>query len=160
MATYMKIDGVKGSVTDEGQQGSIAVDGTTMVTHRKIIMRPGRTTNRETNYVNHEELELTKDVDLSSCDLKQAYYKNTVYPTVTIEMCRIVDGVITPAMTYVLSNAMISQYNEVSDGEGLPVETLRFNFTKIETHYLLKDNKNQPLPRKSIGFNLVDAKSC
>lgn len=96
-------------------------------------------TDRTTGRPNHADFSVTKDVDKATPSLLQGCNEAKVYKEVLITIGRNDSGAIVKLFTYKLEDAIISSIS-VGGGGGKPVESLTFNYSRIEwTYYAQKE---------------------
>ncbi len=157
MSIFMQIKGVKGNVTTKGYEGWIQLRSFDNGVKRNITSQVGRVTDREGAKPSFQEIEVTKNIDLSTPALYQDACEGTSIPVVEIHVCS-TGAELSPYAKYKLNNVVISRYNEVVLGEEHPFEIIGLNFTKIEKTYISRDSQNKPQSPVTFGYDLETAK--
>ena len=159
MPIYMNIDGVPGEVTAKGYQNWIEIDSLAFDVERNIRMRVGKTDSPEKTIPTFSKLELTKKVDKASPLLFEKLCKGRGIPEIKIELCY-TDQNLSAYSKYVLSEAIISQYSDMSYAEeGVNIEKLKLSFTKIEKTFIPRDSFNKTESPIISGYNLTKAET-
>lgn len=155
MAIYMKIDGMKGSVTTKGYEGWIEVYSFNNEITRNIQQhRLGQMNNRESSIPSFQDITVTKRPDQATPLLFSQACHGRAIPQIEIHICKTADQ-ITPYRQYVLHNVLLSHYSESAGSGGNPIERIKLSFTKIENSYTPYDaNHKAGSPIKS-GYDLA-----
>jgi type VI secretion system secreted protein Hcp len=95
------------------------------------VSNKDRTTGRPI----HQDFAVTKDVDQTSPSLLQACNEAKVYPEVLITVGRNDNGTILKLFTYKMEDCIISSISVSGGGGGKPIESITFNYAKIEWTY-------------------------
>lgn len=97
-------------------------------------------TDRTTGRPMHQDFAVTKDVDKASPSLLQGCNEAKVYAEVLITVGRNDSGKVVKLFTYKLEDAIISSISVSGGGGGKPVESITWNYAKIEwTYYAQKE---------------------
>lgn len=97
-------------------------------------------TDRTTGRPIHQDFSVTKDVDKATPSLLQGCNAANVYKSVEVLVGRNDDGNIIKFFSYVMSDVIISSMSVSGGGGGKPVETITWNYAKIEwTYYAQKE---------------------
>lgn len=80
------------------------------------------------------EMSFSKPSDLSTTELFKSCTQGTKIGPATLHIGRVENGVYMNFMTYIMTNAMISQMS-CSGGGGIPNDSFSINFTKIEANF-------------------------
>jgi type VI secretion system secreted protein Hcp len=135
---YLQIDGIKGESTEDKHKDWIEV-----LSFSHSIQQPTSATassagGATTGRVDHGDFTITKYIDLASPKLALFCCKGTHIKEITLELCRAGGATKVPYMEYRLSECIISSKRyggSPGKAEDLPVETVAFNYGKIEWHY-------------------------
>lgn len=138
MAIYMKMEGVRGDVTEAGHDGWIELNSFQWGVGRGIGSPKSSPSDRESSEASVSEIVVTKVCDESSTQLlRESLWgkgkKVEIHFTRTGD-----DKKQTPYIEYTLENVLISGFSTSSSGDR-PMETLSLNFTKFE--FLNLDSK-------------------
>lgn len=168
MPIYMHIPGVNGDVTSKNHNNWIEIKSVTFHTKRNLNTQPGRIADREGSRPSVSEIEITKIMDKTSPLLFSESVTGNAKSQVEIHMCTTNDT-ITPFQALTLSNVVVSGYTmhpttqdfvadkNTVDRSTYPTETIRLNFTKIETKFTPFDAKHKPQSPIPAGYDLETA---
>ena len=92
-------------------------------------------TDRTTGRPMHQDFTVTKDVDKATPSLLQGCNEGKVYKEILITVGRNDAGKILEIFTYKLEDAVISSISVGGGGGAKPVETITFNYARIEWTY-------------------------
>lgn len=82
---------------------------------------------------------VVKDLDAASVKLQKACAKGQVLPTVKVDLCTQVSGGLSPFLSYVFENAIITHYDLAdprSHEHVQPLESVSFTYTKATWTYV------------------------
>lgn len=139
---FLKIDGVEGESTDSNFKNQIEIisysHGLNQPTAATASSVGGGTTGR----CNHEDFSIVKELDKASPILAQKCCEGTHIPEVTLTLCR-AGGDKLPFMEYKMTNVIVATIRPsgTSQGEGIPLEEIGFNYGKIEWTYTQQKRK-------------------
>lgn len=159
MSTYLYIESIPGNVTTQSHAQWIQLNSIGFGINRHINTLPGQIYDRQLTQPSISEIELTKEVDISSALLFEHACTAKVLPTIKIDVCQ-TNQHGSPYMQYELSNIILSQYRLHHDPEGYqnrPKETIKLNYEKIEFRYTPYDQNNQPKNPLTTGYDLKNA---
>lgn len=132
---YVKIEGIPGESTAKGFEKQIEVmsyhHGVSQSTDISASSSGGATTGRTT----HADFQITKALDTASPVLLQRCSDGTHIPSLTLTLVRSGGDSKVPFMTYTLTNLVVSNVNYGGSKDGLPTESVSFNYGKIEWVY-------------------------
>jgi len=153
---YLKIDGVPGESTAEGFKEQIEVlsfsHGVTQPSSASASTSGGATAGR----CEHQDFTIVKELDKASPQLAMLCCKGTHIKEVTLTLVRAGGEKPVPFMEYKLSMVIISAYSPSGSKEGLPVESVSFNYGKIEWTYTQQKRADGSGGGKTNGsWNLV-----
>ena len=130
-AILLDIPDIKGQSTLKGFEDKIEVLSMSHGVAMQVTASPSAT-ERTSGRPNHQDLTVSKYVDLSTCPLIAACNAGTNLKTVTITVGRNDAGAILPYLVYTLENTIVSSSSVSSGGGDRPTETLTFNYSKIK----------------------------
>lgn len=150
MAVYMKcVEGVAtkasipaeivGNASQTDHKGWIPLDSVRLPTEREgVNTAPGNVTDRTTSQVDFRDVEITKPMDMASCDLMKWNIAGATYK-VLIDICK-EDGL--PVLQITLYDTLLTNYDQESDQDGKVEENLSLDYTKIKMNFVSykKDN--------------------
>src|SRR3954454_12840672 len=88
-------------------------------------------TERTSGKPNHQDLTVSKYVDLASCPLVAACNAATNLGEVVLTCARNDKGAVLPYLVYTLENVLVSSVSHSSGSGDKPTETVTLNYTKI-----------------------------
>lgn len=151
MAIYLQVEGIEGDVTAEGHEGWIECESLDWGVQRAIHTPTGRAEGRESAAPSVSEIAINKLVDKTSpilfadaCVGRERGVK--------IDFVRIGEAMQT-YLEYELSNSLVSAYSVSADGDR-PMESVSFNFTKIEMKYTPYDAAHRPQSPIVAGYDI------
>ncbi len=133
MAIYVNIPSIKGSATEKNHEGWLKVDSFQFGVGRAISSPVGGGTNREASQPSVSEITISKPMDNSSIELFG--WSVAKFDAKTVKIDLVSAGRDDPFTQYELTNAVISGYSVSGGAEGMPHETISFNFTKIQDKF-------------------------
>ncbi len=86
----------------------------------------------------HGDFTINKELDKASPLLAQQCSEGKHIPEVTLVLCRSTEGGQVQYMEYKLTETIISSVAVSGQSQGLPVETVAFNYGKIEWKYTIQ----------------------
>ncbi|MBL8733425.1 MAG: type VI secretion system tube protein Hcp [Planctomycetes bacterium] len=132
---FLKIDGVKGESTDSNHKDEIELmsysHGVSQPTSAVASTAGGGTSGR----CNHTDLTVTKFLDVSSPVLNGLCCIGKHIDSVVLTLRRADGDKSIPYMVYKLKDVVISSVSVGGSSDQVPVETLTFNYSKIEWEY-------------------------
>ena len=165
MAVYMKcVEGVStkasinaeivGNASQTDHKGWIPLNSVKLPTERDgVNTAPGNVTDRTTSQVDFKDVEITKAMDKASPDLMKWNISGATYE-VTIEICK-EDGQV--VLQVVLSDVLLTNYDQESDEEGKVEENLALDFTKITMEFVSYKKNNEEDRRDTVIYDLETA---
>jgi type VI secretion system secreted protein Hcp len=100
----------------------------------QVVGNPSNT-DRTSGRPNHQDMTITKYVDLATCPLLGACNAATNLKTVTLTVGRNDAGTVLPYLVYTMENTIISSVSHSGGSGDRIVETLTLNYTKIKWDY-------------------------
>lgn len=139
---FVKIEGIPGESDDEKHGDWIEVRSYNHRLTQPASAARGRGGEKAAERCDHGDFTVTKSVDQSSPKLALACCTGSPLKQVKIELCR-ATGQKQKYMQYVMEDVVISSFesNADPDDNDLPVETVSFNYSKIEWVYTQTDHK-------------------
>lgn len=139
---FLKIDGVPGESTDEKHKDWIEI-----LTYNNGVTQPGSGSSssggaRSAERCNHNDFVITKVLDKASPKLSLMCCNGTHIKEIKLELCR-ATGDKQKYMEYKLSDVIVSAVSASGSpgGDSLPMETVNFNYGKIDWVYTATDHK-------------------
>jgi len=148
-AMFIQITGIDGEATDVDHKDWIEV-----LSYSFGMADPGAgatgTTRRRGDVV-LEDIVVVKELDKSSPKLMEKCAKGEVIASLVIDVCRETGGSST-YYKYELENVMVTSFQSSgSTEEGVPVETVTFNFEEITVTYTETDSEGKS--KGNVEFN-------
>jgi type VI secretion system secreted protein Hcp len=138
-AIFLDIPDIKGQSTIKGFEDKIELLSASHGVAMQITSSPSNS-ERTSGKPNHQDLTVSKYVDLATCPMIAACNQGTNLKTITMTVGRNDAGAVLPYLVYTLENAIISSI-AVSAGSGdRPTETVTFNYTKITWDFTQQNN--------------------
>jgi type VI secretion system secreted protein Hcp len=132
---YLLIEGIPGESTAAGYEKQIEIlgfsHGVAQTTDISASSSGGATTGR----THHSDFSINKAVDLASPVLLQRCCDGTHIPKVVLTLVRSGGDNKVPFMTYTLTNLVVSNVSYSGSKDGLPLESVSFNYGKVEWVY-------------------------
>lgn len=143
MSIYLKYGAHKGSVTTKGFEGYSECQSFSWGVNRNMTTAAHGASNRETGQVAVNEIHLTKVMDAASTKLLHEAWGGKLNTKVHIKFTTMAEKGIAEYLTYELEGTGISGYHISGSGgggsEGLPMESISLNFTKITETFKVVD---------------------
>ena len=132
-AIFLEIDTIPGESTIEGGKAvgnkPIEVLSFSHGVSMQVLSDPSNS-ERTAGKPNHQDLTITKYLDLASCPLIDACNRGHNFKEIKLTVARNDDKALLPYLSYKLENAIISSVS-LSGGGDRPMETLTLNYSKI-----------------------------
>lgn len=132
---FLKIDGVKGESTDANHKDEIELlsysHGVSQPTSAVASTAGGGTGGR----CNHTDLSVSKMMDSATPILNQLCCTGKHIDSITMTLRRADGDKSIPYMVYKLTDIVISSVSVGGSSDSVPIETLTFNYAKIEWEY-------------------------
>ena len=154
MAIYMKYAGIDGASTTKGLEKWIVVDSFQYGVNRSMTSPSRAALSREASEVNISEIVVTKQMDKSSPKLWTEAAHGLLNSKVDLKFTTQVKNEVVTYCEINLEGCGISSYSTSAGGEGLPMESISINFTKIVWSFSPIDEKGSGTPEK-VGHNLA-----
>jgi type VI secretion system secreted protein Hcp len=149
---FLKIDGVKGESVDKTHKDEIVIESFSWGVANMGAGYAG-SAGRATGKSSPSDFSIVKKIDKASPDLFAACAsgKHTKEMLVTL---RKAGGTPLEYLTYKFSDVMVSSYQAGgSSGGDLPVESISFNYAKVEIKYTPQDSKGAGMSPVGTGFD-------
>ena len=134
---FLKIDGIPGESTDDKHKDWIEVLSYGAGIQQPASATASRSGGAPAERANFQDFSITKALDKASPKLALACADGTHIKQITLELCH-AGGDKVKYMEYKLTNCIISSYHDggsCGGAENLSVETVTFNYGKIEWTY-------------------------
>lgn len=132
---FLKIEGVKGESTDSNHKDEIELmsysHGVSQPVSAVASTAGGGTSGR----CNHTDLTVSKSLDVSTPVLNQLCCTGKHIDSVVLTLRRADGDKSIPYMVYKLKDVVISSISVGGSSDQVPMETLTFNYSKIEWEY-------------------------
>ena len=132
---FLKIDGIKGESTDSNHKDEFELlsfsHGVSQPAQAAASTAGGATTGR----CNHTDMSVTKMLDVGSPVLNQNCCTGKHINQITLTVRRADGDKSIPYMVYKLTDVVVSSVSIGGGADSVPVETVTFNYAKIEWEY-------------------------
>jgi len=161
MAIYLDYEGIKGNVTAKGYRGMISLKHFGFGMGRKISMKLGELTNRESAIPVFGTVDIEKIEDVSTSALFRLSVSGNNGKKATIHFVRTGGKELVEFMSYTLENCLISKYLIYdTDLNKQPHEKIQLSFTSILISQAIRGTSNSVKNTLRAGYDLVAAKKC
>jgi type VI secretion system secreted protein Hcp len=147
-STFLKLDGVKGEVTDKVHKEDIAISSFSIGATNAASHSSGG--GGGAGKVSFSSFTITKRIDKSSPLLFRAAATGQHYKEAVVLFAKVKRGKATDYLEYKMTNVLISSFQDGSSASGKPSEQISFNFAKIEEVFLGSNGK----PTQSVTINI------
>ena len=154
MAIYMKYASIEGASITKGLEKWIVVDSFQYGVNRSMTSPSRAALSREASEVNISEIVVTKQMDKSSPKLWTEAAHGLLNSKVDLKFTTQVKNEVVTYCEINLEGCGVSSYSTSAGGEGLPMESISINFTKIVWSFSPIDEKGSGTPEK-VGHNLA-----
>jgi len=153
--TFLKIEGITGSSTNTGHEGEIDVlSYKAGVVQRALTNLAGGGATSATS--DFKPLTIFKGIDLATPPLLVSCAFGQHFPTATLSIFKLSNGVLRPFFKIVLSDVVIASVNEDSDTTdqtGVLVETVSLSYSKIQWTFSYQNSQGN-FTDETIGFDV------
>jgi type VI secretion system secreted protein Hcp len=149
MSIYLKYGDHNGSVTTKGFEGYSECMSFSWGLARNISTAAHGASNREHGQVAVQDIHITKTMDAASTKLLGEAWGGNLKTKVLIKFTTMAEKGVTEFLTYELENTGVSSYQVSGSGgtgEGMPTESMSFNFTKITETFKVVDEGHVGAP--------------
>ena len=158
MAIYMKFvtkhAGIEGASTTKGLEKWIVVDSLRYGVNRPLTSRSRAALGREAGEVRISEIVVTKQMDKSSPKLWTEAAHGLLNSKVDFKFTTMVQNQVLTYCEIKLEGCGVSSHSTSAGSEGLPMESISVNFTKIVWSFSPIDEKGSGTPEK-VGHDLA-----
>lgn len=161
MPIYMQYETITGDVTENKHAGWVDIASFSLSVSRSINTPVGSTAKREVASPSVSEIQISKQMDISSYRwLEESLYGQKAVKC-TINFLRTgTDGNLEVYATYIFSNCLVSSYS-IGGGGGGSNESIAINYTKLEYSYVPREGENTSGGSKPrAAFDLTTAKKA
>lgn len=158
MAIYMKYPDIKGSSTVDQYKDLILLDSLSFVVQRNLADAHRKDKNREASEPTIGEIHVTKAMDVASAKLFIESVASDLKNDVEITFTTTTAKKTTEFLSYKLANVGLSQYSVSAGADGIPVEQLTLNFTKLEMKFTAHGPDISGSP-EAVGYDLLAMKT-
>jgi len=132
---YLKIDGVPGESTATGYENQIEIisfnHGIRQPTAAAASTAGGATTGR----CQHTDFTIVKEIDKASPILAQKCSDGSHISSIVLTLCRAGGTKTVPYMEIKMTECVVAHVQPSGSKEGLPIESVGFNYAKIDWTY-------------------------
>lgn len=154
MAIYMKYGSINGPITTEGYSKWIELDSFQFGVGRHIASAQRTEESREASEPTLSEITVTKTMDVSSPKLFVEGVASDLKNKVEIKFTTTKVKTVTDFLSYELSDVGLSNYSVSAGSEGIPVEALTLNFTKVQMKFTSMGPGVSGSP-ETVGYDLT-----
>lgn len=129
MQLYLRIDGVKGQVTEEKHKEWIALDSFSFGVSNPSTGDPSKTGKLRGGGATFSDISATKESDITTPEIMKIVAKGDPVKEIEFHLCED-SGEVTTVYEIKLTDAIISSYS-VGGGSTMPSESLTFTYSKI-----------------------------
>ena len=154
MAIYMKMDGIDGQVTTQGFDKWIELLSTSIGIHRHTTKVAGGG-SREGAHPEIQEIHVSKHFDKATPKILQDAVAGTFEKKVEIKWVTTTKDKVDTYFHVELKDTGISNYQQGSGPDSVPMETLTLNFAKITFSPSPLDVKGSPQKGDVVHYDLM-----
>jgi type VI secretion system secreted protein Hcp len=155
MAIYLKLDPIKGSVTDSKFKDQIEL--TSFSWSAGLGVGGARGGDRTTSEPHVSEIHATKQLDKSSELLFKNLLMGETLAKGTISFTAAIKGESVAYAVLELEDVIVAGYSQSADGSALPAESLTLNFAKFVSTFSGRDGKQVSKPVR-LTYDLAENK--
>ena len=138
---YLKIEGIPGESTAAGYEDQIEVVSFSHGVQQEVSITASSAGGATVGRSNHHDFSITKETDKATPVLLQRCCQGTHIPAVTLTLVRAGGEKKVPFMVYTMTNVLISSVS-YGASDSMPVETVTFNYGKIDWVYTQQKRKD------------------
>jgi len=154
MAVYMKVEDIAGDVSQKHHKEWIELVSVKLPTERPDVnTSPGNVTDRTTQAVDFQDVEIEKYMDKAS-PLLMAWNITGETRKVTIQLCKENGQTL---LELILFDVILTKYESNGDEEGKVTENIYLDYTKIQYKYIPYKKDNTPGDPMVITYDLETA---
>ena len=137
---FLEIKDIPGESTDEKHPAWIEILSFSSGVSQAVAGAASTGGARSSQRCDHSDFTVMKSLDKASPKLALAASNGTHIPSVILELCR-ATGEKTPFMKYTMTDVLVTSYQPSgSSGGDIPLESVSFNYAKIEWEYTETDH--------------------
>jgi len=145
--TFIKIAGIKGEATDRAHKGEIAISSFSVGTAQQRTSGGGGGAGK----VSFSSFTITKRIDKASPLLFQGAAQGKHYKEAIVSFAKTKSGKSTDYLEFKMTDVLISSIQDgTSQSSHQPIESISFNYAKIEEIFLGSNGK----PIQSVSVNV------
>lgn len=149
---FLKIDGIKGESVDAKHKDEIVLESFSWGVANSGAGYAG-SAGRATGKSSPTDFAVVKRIDKSSPDLFAACAAGKHTPTMLVTV-RKAGGTPLEYLTYKFTDVMVTSYQAGGSSAGdLPVESVSFNYAKVEIKYVAQDSKGAGMSPVGTGWD-------
>ncbi len=131
MPIVMQVPGITGDITESAHVGWCRILSISWRARRALSVRTMTDKDRESAIPAISEVEITRENDIASGPMMQKFFTGEAQTTVQLDFVR-TDAALDVYFSITLTDAIFSMFEQASGGDR-PVESLKLNFTKIQS---------------------------
>ena len=154
MAIYMKYGSIDGAITTQGYSKWVELDSFSLGVSRHIGTAARTEAAREASEPSLTEITVTKTMDVASPKLFIEGVASDLKNKVEIKFTTTKVKTVTDFLSYELTDVGLAHYGVSAGAEGIPVETLVLNYTKIQMKFTSMGAGVSGSP-ETVGYDLT-----
>lgn len=154
---FLKYEGIDGDATEAEHLRWIALEGIQLRSARSITPIRG-SGNREASEPTLDGLMLLKQVDRATPKLFTASLDGAMGRRAELHFVTL-GGLAQTVMIMKLENCLVKNWELTNKDNGLLLESMVLDFTRIEMRYIAYDQNNRPLTPVVVGWDSATARS-
>lgn len=158
MAIYLKFEGIDGQVTTSGFDKWIELLSTSIGIHRHTTTGAGGRA-REGAHPEIHEIQVSKHFDKATPKILQNAVAGTFDKKVDLKWTTTTKNKVDTYLHVELKDCGITSYQQSAGPEGVPMETLTLNFSKITFSPSPLDIKGSPVKGDVVNYDLMEMKA-
>ncbi len=132
---YLKIADIPGESTAKGFEGQFEILSYSHGVTQPSAAAASTTGSATTGRCEHTDFTIVKELDKASPILAQKCSDGSHIKEIVLTLCRAGGTAPVPFMEYKLTHCIVSSVQPGGSKEGLPIETVSFNYGKIDWTY-------------------------
>jgi len=153
----MQVPGITGDIVESAHSGWCRILSMSWRARRALSVRTMTDKDRESAIPAISEVEFTRENDIASGPIMQKFFTGEAQATVQFDFVR-TDTALDIYFSLILTDAIFSMFEQGSGGER-PTETLKINFTKIQTKSTQMSALGTGAGPFSTGYDLAASKA-
>lgn len=153
---FCKIEGISGESTDANHKGEFELMSFSHGVSQPRSATASTAGGGSAGRCNHTDFSITKEMDSASPVLNAQCCSGKHIPSIVVTLRRADGDKSIPYMVYKLSDVVISSVSISGGSDAVPIESVSFNYAKIEWEYTKQDRAKGGASGKTNGsWNLA-----